>query len=192
MNDDELRRRLAALDPTADQAVAPLTAQQKETAMTSRNPETRALLGMTAACLAVVGGGITAALVFQGSPAEKPSTTPAIGKKTVLELKKSPPNVSAICVPVSAELLSQAAHAFEGTVSSVEGGTISFTVTHWYKGGDQQVVTLTADDPSTVEDGIAFDEGKTYLVAASDTEVGGCSGSGEETADLKALFEQAF
>jgi hypothetical protein len=194
--DQALRARLAALDPEAGRVVAPLTAHQKENAMSTTDSDRKAVLGMTAACLAVVGSGIAVALIFSGgehketTEAGGPSTE---GKKTVLQLTQAPVNPAAgICVPTSADTLRGAVHAFEGKATSVEGGTTSFDVTHWYKGGDQQVVTLTTDGPDTVEDGASFEEGKTYLVAAGEDGVGPCSGTGEEDAALKALFDEAY
>jgi hypothetical protein len=192
--DEGLRARLASLDPEAGRVVAPLTAHQKENAMSTTESDRKAVLGMTAACLAVVGSGIAVALIFSGgehkaSTEAGPSTE---GKKTVLQLTKAAPNATMMCVQLSPEVLRGAVHAFEGKATSVEDGTTSFDVTHWYKGGDQQVVTLTSQGSDTVEDGIAFEAGKTYLVAADESEVGGCSGSGEENADLKAMFDEAF
>jgi hypothetical protein len=204
--DDQLREQLAALDPMAGRPVVPLPAETKEHAMTStterptERSERRAVLLTMSACVAVVAAAVAVAIAFGGGSGSKDEVTagekPA-GKKTVLQLTSTPGGAMAMCIQTSPETLRGAAHAFEGTATSVEGGTVSFDVTHWYKGGDQQVVTVSnppvgTDGASTVEDGTTFEEGKTYLVAAGETEVGPCSGSGEKGPELEAMFKEAF
>jgi hypothetical protein len=143
------------------------------------------LLAGAAAAAAAIS---VSAVVLSGSGSDAPG--PA-AKKTVLALGAGSGSSMGMCIALSPETLRGAAHAFEGTVSSIEGGTVSFDVTHWYKGGTEQVVTVSQPD-GTVEDTSTFEAGKTYLVAAAETEIAPCSGTGEENADLKAMFEQAF
>ncbi|MFN2539575.1 MAG: hypothetical protein ABR549_15680 [Mycobacteriales bacterium] len=189
--DDALRARLADIDPMAGRPVAPLTDDHKERAMTSPSPSRRTPLLLAGAAAAVVVAAGGAAFALSGDDGkDKPPATAA--KKTVLALTAPPPNIMGLCIQTSPETLRLAAHAFEGKVTSVEGGTVSFDVTHWYKGGTEQVVTVSNQDANMVEDSTTFEAGKTYLVAATETEVGPCSGSGEENAELKAMFEQAF
>lgn len=189
LSDSDLRARLAALDPAAGRPVTALTDDLRERAMTSPSPARRTPLLVAAAAAAVLAAGGVAYAVAGSGPDERPSPT---AKKTVLALQEPPPTTSASCIMLTADFLRTATHAFEGTVASVEGATVTLDVTHWYQGGDQDVVTVTAADPAFVEDGIRFEEGKTYLVASREDVVDGCSGTGEESPQLKSLFDEAF
>lgn len=190
-SDDVLRSRLASLDPMAGRPVTPLTDALKEHAMTAPSPSRNRTPLLAGAAAAVLVAGTIGALIVTEDRTPGASHPPvATGKKTVLQLTAPPSTSMGMCVRLDASILRNAVHAFEGRATSVEGGTTSFDVTHWYKGGSEQVVTLTSE--ATVEDGTTFEAGKTYLVAADETAVGPCSGSGEENADLKKLFEDAF
>ncbi len=193
-NDDELRLRLAALDPMAGRPVTPLTDDLKEHAVTTdlQTPtgKRRSLLPISAA--AAVAAIAVGAVVLTGNGSDGTTTPPPAAKKTVLALGagSSDPSMG-MCLPNTPETVRTAAHAFEGTVTSIEGGTVSFDVTRWFKGGTEQVVTLSQPD-GTTEDVSSFEAGKTYLVAATETEVAPCSATGEKNAAGTALFEEAF
>jgi hypothetical protein len=98
------------------------------------------------------------------------------------------------CAMPSAEVLSTFDTAFEGTVTSVEGGTATLEVDQWYAGGDAP--TVTVESPSrSLEDlllAVDFQEGETYLVSADGDRVTLCGFTAETTPELVALYAEAF
>jgi hypothetical protein len=98
-----------------------------------------------------------------------------------------------MCIMYSVEELAKAPVAFEGTVTSVEGETVTLDVDHWFKGGDAEQVVI--DAPAGMEAllaGIPFEEGTQYLVTAYDGTVNYCGFSGPSTPEFRADFEEAF
>ena len=191
---DALRARLARLDPQAGQPVAPITPERKERAMTTTatpaatptpGRSRRPLLVAAAAVLAVAAVGGTAVALSSDDEAAPPTT---------LALSAAPLDISSICLPVSAEGLRGAEVAFAGTVTSVDGTSAVLDVTEWFRGGDADNVAVSQEGGADAAalDGVAFEVGTTYLVAASATTIGSCSGSGPDGPELRALFDQAF
>ncbi|HEU4336158.1 MAG TPA: hypothetical protein VFR45_02495 [Nocardioides sp.] len=98
------------------------------------------------------------------------------------------------CAMPSAEVLSTFDTAFEGTVTSVEGGAATLEVDQWYAGGDAPTVTVEAPSKS-LEDlllAVDFQEGETYLVSADGDRVTLCGFTAETTPELEALYAEAF
>ena len=98
------------------------------------------------------------------------------------------------CAMPSAEVLSTFDTAFEGTVTSVEGGAATLEVNQWYAGGDAPTVTVEAPSKS-LEDlllAVDFQEGETYLVSADGDRVTLCGFTAETTPELEALYAEAF
>ena len=98
------------------------------------------------------------------------------------------------CAMPSAEVLSTFDTAFEGTVTSVEGGTATLEVDQWYAGGDASTVTVEAPSKA-LEDlllAVDFQEGQTYLVSADGDRVTLCGFTAETTPELEALYAEAF
>lgn len=198
MNDEQLRERLARLDPQAGQSVAPLTPERKERAMTSTDPtptESRAFprrpLLAAAAVLVVAAAGGTAVVLAQGEDTA-PGSTPAA--PTTLALTAQPVDPFASCLRVSAQTLRDAQVAFAGNVLSVNGTSAVLDVTRWYRGGQAEMVSVTQQGGPNAGAlaGVPFEVGTTYLVAASATSIPPCSGTGPDTPALRALFEQVF
>ena len=99
----------------------------------------------------------------------------------------------AMCMEFDPALLAEMPLAFEGTATAVEGERVTLEVDRWFKGGDAAEVALVA--PAGLEaliGGINFEEGKQYLVSATDGTVNYCGFSGEATPELRAGFEAAF
>lgn len=99
----------------------------------------------------------------------------------------------AMCIVISAEELAKLPVAFEGTATSVDGENVTLDVTQWFRGGDAAQVALTA--PQGLEAliaGIAFEEGQTYLITATDGVVNYCGFSDVASPELRALYEEAF
>lgn len=98
------------------------------------------------------------------------------------------------CAVPSAETLAGLDTAFAGTVSSIDGGTVTLDVDEWYAGGDGSTVTVEApgEDLQDLLMAVDFQEGSRYLVSAEGGRVSLCGFTAEETPDLQALYDQAF
>ena len=211
MNDDELRNRLARLDPQADAPVDPITSPRAqdllERTMTTDThvldethaPAPRRNRLLMAAAAAVAAAGIVAAVVITNSGGSTPAKHPG---KTSLALKlpgggpgihPGGPSMGS-CVRFEVSLLKAEPVAFAGKATEVTPSTVTITVTKWYKGGTADQVTVANRDgsPVTSEGGLTFEQGKDYLVSANDGTVVGCGFSGEATTDLQQAYSQAF
>ena len=99
------------------------------------------------------------------------------------------------CAVPSAELLSTFDTAFEGTVTSLDDGTATLAVDHWFAGGDgAETVTVTtpSEDLQDLLLAVDFKADQTYLVSSSDGRVSLCGFSGEKTAELEQLYQSAY
>ena len=103
-------------------------------------------------------------------------------------------SAAAKCAMPSAETLSTFDTAFSGTVTSLDDGTATLEVDQWYAG--DEAATVTVESPSKdLQDllmAVDFEEGKTYLVSATDTRVTLCGFTAEQTPELEALYDEAF
>ena len=103
-------------------------------------------------------------------------------------------SVAAKCAMPSAETLATFDTAFSGTVTSVAGGTATLDVDQWYTGGEAS--TVTVESPSKdLQDllmAVDFEEGRTYLVSATDDRVTLCGFTAEQTPELEAMYAEAF
>jgi hypothetical protein len=199
---DELRARLAQLDPMPDSIpvdlpTSPLAQTLLERAMltTEPTPETstpmrrrRALLAAAAAVVLALGiGGFLALGDDNGGRADKPKTT--------LALKTQDTGGGASmgsCIMFSVDILKDMPVAFGGTVTQVGEGSVEIAVDRWYKGGDADVVTVATPPTNTSVATVEFAKGKRYLVTATDGTVNSCGYTGEATPDLVKAFDQAF
>jgi hypothetical protein len=110
-----------------------------------------------------------------------------------LELNAGGDDVMASCIAFSVEYLAPMPVAFEGTVVTAEGDTVTLDVDTWFKGGDAAQVVLNA--PQGLEaliGGFPFEVGTQYLITASEGNVNYCGFSGESTPEMRAAFEEAF
>ncbi|HEU4810851.1 MAG TPA: hypothetical protein VFT00_01800 [Nocardioides sp.] len=205
--DDELRARLHAADPASSLPPADpsrvarlledtmsssndgdLMTRSRETGTHGRNPLT--WLVAAAAVLLIAGAGAYGLMNRDtGTPA--PGSTTATS--TVTELS-APVASSAKCMVPSAEVLGQQSLAFEGTVQEVTDGKVVLNPTNFYAGDVTDLVTVTAStaDLQALVGAVDFQEGKNYLVSASDGRVSVCGLSGPWSADLAALYQEAF
>jgi hypothetical protein len=103
-------------------------------------------------------------------------------------------SVAAKCAMPSAEILATFDTAFAGSVTSVDGGRATLSVDHWYAGGGADSVTV--ESPSKdLQDlllAVDFEDGKSYLVSATDTRVTLCGFTAEQSPELQALYDEAF
>jgi hypothetical protein len=167
-----------------------LTTENRETGTRDRGPLT--WLVAAAAVLIIAGIGLFAVIGHDDEPAGPPAAT---GAQTVTEL--SAPGAAAYsgrCMVPNTRLLTQQTVAFDGTVSELAGGVVTLTPTHWYTGSPTDLVRVRADSEmmQRLVGATHFEEGGRYLVSATDGEVTVCGFSGPYSADLAALYAQAF
>ena len=199
---DELRERLARLDPMSSrvptESVTTRSSRRLLEDIMSTSPTEQVtaeptpkrspwLMGIAAAVVLVVAVGGVIALTGDDTGGEVVAGGPP------LELNAGTEDVMASCIMFSVEELARAPLAFEGTVTSVEGETVTLGVDEWFKGGDAEQVVLHA--PAGMEaliGGIPFEEGGQYLITAYDGTVNYCGFSGPSTPEFRAAFEEAF
>ena len=168
--------------------------------MNTTRPRTRSL---PAALLLVALASLTACGADSGAgtePTVDPTTSDAAPDAADSEAASgtlaltADGSVATKCAMPSAETLSTFDTAFSGTVTSVEGGTATLEVDQWYAG--DEAATVTVESPSKdLQDllmAVDFQEGKTYLVSATDTRVTLCGFTAEQTPELQALYTEAF
>ena len=110
-----------------------------------------------------------------------------------LELTAAPFDAAASCIVPSADVLAPVEVAFAGTVTAIDGETITLTVDRWYAGGDTGTVIVTA--PAGLEaltGSVPWVEGGSFLVSATGGVVNYCGLSGPATPELQRLFDDAF
>jgi hypothetical protein len=92
------------------------------------------------------------------------------------------------------EVLAQQSVAFDGTVTMLADGVVTLDVGHWYAGGPTDLVRVQApaDALQDLVGAVKFEQGGRYLVSATNGQVTVCGFSGPYTADLAALYDQAF
>jgi len=84
--------------------------------------------------------------------------------------------------------------AFEGTVTSIQGDTVTLQTTEVFTGevGETVQVTSPPDQIGALIQAVDFKQGKTYLISATDGMVAVCGNSGPATGELRSLYDQAF
>ena len=126
----------------------------------------------------------------QTGPTQTDANAPVAGQTTALSV-----GARGKCVATpTAEMLAQYDQAFEGTVTSIQGDTITLETTAVYQGQVGETVTVTAP-PDTLDaqaNPIHFQQGGTYLVSAYQGSVSMCGFSGPATQELESLYQKAF
>ena len=198
---DELRNRLSRLDPMPSEVpTEPVTTESSqqllEGIMTTPNveqpgssgtPDKRPWIAAVAAAAVVIVAVGAIGLLGRDGGGDPIAATPP------LELNAGGEDAMASCIQFSVEYLAPMPVAFEGTVVSVEGDTVTLDVDHWFKGGDAAQVVLNA--PQGMEaliGGFPFEGGTQYLITASEGNVNYCGFSGVSTPEMRAAFEEAF
>jgi hypothetical protein len=208
LTDDELLARLRAADPAdatdpADSWIDDLTEATMSNATTKTTTDTRAdaarrmgrpsrrttwAVGAAAATLvAAAGVGIFAG---RGEDPAPPAAKPA--KVMTLSLPGS--DAAGMCLQFSVDALRPMDVALSGTATQVGTNTVTLTPDHWYRGSDGSTsITLTTlGDSVILEGGIVFEQGKRYLVTATQGTVNACGFSGEWTPQMAAAYAEAF
>lgn len=154
---------------------------------------TSRLLPALAAVLALAVTGCGSA-DDASTPADPPAsdTSSASGGETLALTADG--SVTAKCAMPSPEILATFDTAFEGTVTSIDGGTVTLEVDRWYAGEEASTVTVEAPSKA-LEDllmAVDFQEGRTYLVSADAGRVTLCGFTAETSPELEALYEEAY
>lgn len=131
------------------------------------------------------------------SPAvSSPSSSSAATSDTVTDLTASGDSAALKCmVPESSpEVVAHQSTVFDGVVESISGSVVTLRPTRFYAGDPTDLVTVTApsDDMQALLSAVEFEEGKRYLVAATDGRVTFCGFSAEYTESLARVYETAF
>jgi hypothetical protein len=202
---DELRDRLRAADPASslppadpagvarlleDVMSTELTTENRATGTRQRGPLT--WLVAAAAVLIIAGVGIFAVVGHDDDPAAPPT---AARNQTVTTLNApSDAAYAAKCMVPNAEVIAQQSVAFEGTVTTVDEGTVTLAVDRWYAGDATDLVRVQApaEDLRALIGAVDFEPGGRYLVSATDGRVTVCGFSAAYSPELAALYEQAF
>ncbi len=188
-DDDPLRTRLRAVDPAA--ALPPMPTDRwdrlLEDTMTSTEPTPTAVPLRRRPTPWLIGGGIGIAAAAAGIIAL------TAGGTDITRLTQAASDPMAMCAQVTTEALATNTTAFEGTVTGIDGATVTLQVAERFRGevGDEvqvQQQDATADDFSAVQ----YVPGTSYLIAATDGRVATCGQSGEAGPELLALYRSAF
>jgi hypothetical protein len=209
---DELRSRLRAADPASSlprsdpDRVARLL---EETMSHPSNSESsagdarphRPLTWLLAAAAVVLIAGVGAFALTNrdqdsGPPEAGSEPTASTSAPSTTELQAPGAGAtSGRCLPPTAEVLSGADVAFDGTVDKIEDDLVTLRASHWYAGNPTDLVTVKgpSEELQQLLVAVDFQDGGRYLVAASDHgQVMVCGFSAEYSAQLERLYGQAF
>jgi hypothetical protein len=144
-------------------------------------------------------GVIAAVGVLWARSADDGASEGSAGSRTTITLTDAEANAAASCLAATPETLrANADVAFEGTVTEVSPTSARFAVERWYTGGDVGGDTATQVVLERVSDlpGLLYTPdlaaGKRYLIVASGGVLGYCDPSGPWSADLEAMYVDAF
>ena len=196
---DELKHRLRSIDPvSSDETIEPVTSatarRRLEDIMSTppieqptRDPERSRTPWYAAAAAVAVAVVAIAGIITLGSTEDAPTASEP------LELVAGPFDAMMSCIVPSAEVLAPVEVAFAGTVSTIDGETITLTVDRWYTGGDAEIVVVRAPAGFEALTGsVPWAEGEAFLVSATGGTVNYCGLSGPATPELQAIYDGAF
>ena len=205
--DDELRDMLRAVDPVSslspadpagvarlleDAMSTDLNHETRETRSRSRGPLT--WLVAAAAVVLIAGVGTFGFLnQDEGNDAVPTAQDPTVTMPTVTMLQ-APADINGRCMVPTAEVLSNQALAFEGTVQEISGDRVVLEPSTFYAGEETDLVEVqaTSADMAALIGAVEFQEGESYLVSATDGRVTVCGFSGPVAPELSAMYAEAF
>lgn len=145
--------------------------------------------------IGVVLAGALLALAGCSSSDDTATTDSNDSEPTVTRLTVSQAGAAGRCTAPSAAVLGQATTAFNGEVTSVEGGIATLDPDEWFAGDRTDVVEVDAPSQS-LQDLIGaadFEEGEQFLVAADERgELLVCGYTAAYDEQLAALYAEAF
>ncbi len=157
-----------------------------------------------AAVAAIAAGGAFAVNGLSGNgnnnvptAGDEPSVTtpdlksPLVGETT--HLTASAPDAKCVAEPTAA-MLAGYDQAFQGTVTSIEGDTVTLEATDVYQGEVGETVEVKAPEApfQAMVQQVQFQVGGTFLVSTYGGAVSMCGFSGPASGDLQKLFTEAF
>jgi hypothetical protein len=108
-------------------------------------------------------------------------------------LQAAPAGASAKCAAVTPESLASVDLAFAATVASINGDTVTLTVTDRYTGTVNNTVVTTQGDGAMSDGGpLVYETGQSYLIASVDGTVLSCGQSGVANDELESVYDAAF
>ncbi|WP_148611519.1 hypothetical protein [Nocardioides rubriscoriae] len=163
-----------------------------------------------AAAVLIVGGVFFAVGGDRGDDAPAPSAGEAPSSRaggaaappvdaplrTVTELTVAAAAANGKClVPEAApDVVAKQETVFDGTVQSISGSAVTLLPTRFYHGDPTDLVVVQApgQEMDALLTAVTFEEGKRYLVAATDGRVTLCGFTAEYSDSLAAVYGQAF
>ncbi|MFI8633637.1 hypothetical protein ACIGEP_13675 [Microbacterium sp. NPDC077663] len=188
---DDLRRLIRRADPSA--SLAPLRDDEltrlTEDTMTRTDPAPVGARTPRRDWL-LAGGGILVAAAAAAFVLPMALTPPAA--PTQLELAPDG-GLSASCAQITPEIIGQAEDAFRATVTSIEDGVVTLTVDDRFAGDIADTVEVAQGEDSVIDGApIVFEDGTTYLIAATDGVIATCGFSNVDSPELDAIYREAF
>jgi hypothetical protein len=155
-------------------------------------------LAGAAAVAVIAGGGFAVASSMGGDDPVTPqagdtSSPTDVVDPVVVTLKA--PGIAAKCAAPSPEILSQFDTVFSGTVTAIDGDTVTLTPAETFVGdsGDEVDIVGARPDTRTLGGQVTFEVGQTYYVAAMGGQVSACGYSGlTSDSGLTDLIDVAF
>jgi hypothetical protein len=188
----DLRATIAAADPAADTpslrgdqsiALAQQAVAAAETTPSLRSPRRPLMTGILAAsAVAIVAIVAAIAIPLSNTPAPEPMT-----------LEQVPGGTSAKCIAPDAAMLAQSSDMmFRADVSGISDGVVTLDVTEALVGEPGSVVQVAQGDGMISDGGpLVFEDGATYLLAASDGVILSCGLSGIASPELESIYAEA-
>jgi len=166
---------------------------QQSTDLRRRGP--LAWLVAAAAVATIAGGGYAVVSSMQDDPTVQqagPSTAP--DPEPVVVTLQAPTTLGAKCAVPTPAMLAGAEVAFAGTVTAIDGDTVTLTPSETYAGesADEIEVVGLRPDLRSLGGQPDFQVGGTYLVSATGGQVSACGFSGEASPELQSLYDLAF
>jgi hypothetical protein len=202
---DGLRDRLAAVDPARRVSIDPIPDHLMEHIMTTTPtlPDTPTGAGHSAPSTpgrrwkpAAALGGVAAAVAATAIGVATLGGGNAAVTAEPIELTGGN-DALASCLPFSVDILAEMPTAFEGTVTAVDGPTVTLEIDRWFADTTGSAAeTAVVNAPEGMEaliGGIAFEPGSQYLISAdAEGNVSYCGYTAPATDELRASFEAAF
>jgi len=186
---------------SADLEIGPAQPGQTQSGPAEPHRTRATWLVAAAAVVAIAAGGAFAVAGLTGNDAgapqadQPPSTTAQAGAPVPGQTTELTADPQARCVAQpTAAMLAQYDQAFAGTVTAIEGDTVTLQTTDVYNGQVGETVQVTAPAPGfdKLVNQLQFQVGGTYLVSAYQGSVSMCGFSGPATDELRSLFQKAF
>ena len=194
---DSLRQRMRNADPARTAAPSDAPVEDLVTGAISAsarppNRDRRWAPALVAAAAVALIAGAAYAIARDTEPSTRPPAALTTATLTVPGGDSGPTMQS--CLPFEVRYLRDMPIALSGTAFTVGDDRVTIEVDRWYRGGDADLVELTAIDPQTsvLLDGFEFVEGKRYLVTATEGTVNLCGFSGPWSEPLAASYAEAF